>query len=320
VPLNYRKNNINYNIQYYDNISDLNGPSIRQDRRFNIVVNGQTKYIGLVSSGHIQSSDIQTRTNNENLILAKQSKYDNTKSQWLNYQQPEGLSYPSNYVIPQVSTSVSYTPTLTSNGVGALTYSISPSLPSGLNFNTSNGIISGTTPSASNDNTYTITVNNTFGSSSTTIRIRIVLKYFTITASSYDSGAALLYGFDDVGITTNDAGGLYGSISDSAFKSLRIRVLSYRNQKAYTYKQVRMMFFYYPQNSNPDYTYLISVRDNKTSFFSKIDINNGSNILYSSQTTTGIDGFNDFVGVYFDWNDIYPNNIFPSGNYPIIIE
>ena len=54
--------------------------------------------------------------------------------------------------------SVSMTPVSGYDGVGSFTYSISPSLPSGLSLNTSNGLISGTPSTSGSSVTYTITV------------------------------------------------------------------------------------------------------------------------------------------------------------------
>jgi hypothetical protein len=79
---------------------------------------------------------------------------------------------------------VSYSPTL-SLGTN-ITYSVSPSLPSGLSLNTSTGVISGTTPSSSNDTTYTITAAN--GISSTTASFRIRIQFFSGTINPKGQG------------------------------------------------------------------------------------------------------------------------------------
>lgn len=104
----------------------------------------------------------------------------------VNLPAPSGLSYNSGQTaIPLVSTSVSYSPTL---NVGInITYSISPSLPVGLSINSSSGVISGTTPSSSNDTTYTITATNSSGSTTASFRIRIV--FFTGTINPKGIGA-----------------------------------------------------------------------------------------------------------------------------------
>ncbi|TGK06662.1 hypothetical protein EHO59_00525 [Leptospira semungkisensis] len=54
------------------------------------------------------------------------------------------------------------------------TFSISPSLPSGLSFNTSNGTISGTPTAVSPSTTYTVTGTNTYGSKSTALKFSVL--------------------------------------------------------------------------------------------------------------------------------------------------
>ncbi|MCP5500323.1 MAG: putative Ig domain-containing protein [Leptospiraceae bacterium] len=61
-----------------------------------------------------------------------------------------------------------------SSGTAPTSYSISPSLPSGLIFNPSNGIISGAPEQLSTKTTYTITARNAYGETSTTISIEVV--------------------------------------------------------------------------------------------------------------------------------------------------
>jgi hypothetical protein len=61
----------------------------------------------------------------------------------------------------------SFTPVTGSGGTGALTYGISPSLPTGLSFNTSTGAITGTPTATSGATTYTVTVTDTNSASAT---------------------------------------------------------------------------------------------------------------------------------------------------------
>ena len=137
---------------------------------------------------------------------------------WVITGSPQGLAYPSSYVLPLISATVSYTPTLSNSGSGTLTYSISPSLPSGLSINTSTGVISGTTPSTSNDTTYTITVSNSLGSTSTNIRIRIVYLNTTMTVGIYNDGESdVAWGYQ----LSN-----YGSLVSSTFRGVAINTLN----------------------------------------------------------------------------------------------
>ena len=63
--------------------------------------------------------------------------------------------------------------TPSANGGDVETWSITPGLPSGLNFDTSTGEISGTPTTVSSQTTYTVTATNTGGSATTTISILI---------------------------------------------------------------------------------------------------------------------------------------------------
>ena len=65
------------------------------------------------------------------------------------------------------------TATPSANGGDVETWSITPGLPSGLNFDTSTGEISGTPTTVSSQTTYTVTATNTGGSATTTISILI---------------------------------------------------------------------------------------------------------------------------------------------------
>ena len=82
MPLNYRKNNLNCSVQDYSNVSDLNGPGICKNVKFNLNYNGQQKYIGLVSPTHEQAGDISVNFNGNNLKLANKSKLQSRAYAW----------------------------------------------------------------------------------------------------------------------------------------------------------------------------------------------------------------------------------------------
>ncbi|MBP6234796.1 MAG: putative Ig domain-containing protein [Saprospiraceae bacterium] len=87
-------------------------------------------------------------------------------------QAPTSLSYTSNTVAYCINTAITTnSPSFT--GSTATSYAISPALPSGLNFNTTTGEITGTptTPSAAAD--YTVTVTNPCGMSTRDVNITI---------------------------------------------------------------------------------------------------------------------------------------------------
>ncbi|MCS3727475.1 putative Ig domain-containing protein [Bradyrhizobium betae] len=56
---------------------------------------------------------------------------------------------------------ISFTPVSGSGGTGALSFAVSPALPTGLSFNTANGLVSGTPTVSSAMTTYTVTVSDT---------------------------------------------------------------------------------------------------------------------------------------------------------------
>ncbi len=94
------------------------------------------------------------------------------------------------------STGIAITPlTPTSTGGAVASYSISPGLPTGLAFNTSTGVISGTPTVVSPATTYTITATNVTGSATTTVNLTVnplppVISY-TPSTNTYTVGTAI---------------------------------------------------------------------------------------------------------------------------------
>ena len=89
---------------------------------------------------------------------------------------PSGLSYSSGSInVDQNASITTLTPSLSSNGNGTITYSISPDLTvnTGLSFNTATGAISGTATTISTATTYTITATNIAGFTTTTMSITV---------------------------------------------------------------------------------------------------------------------------------------------------
>ncbi|MCP5513420.1 MAG: putative Ig domain-containing protein [Leptospiraceae bacterium] len=96
---------------------------------------------------------------------------------------PSSLSYtgtPYSFYINSAITSV--TPTVTGTPTS---YSVSPSLPSGLAINTTSGVLSGTPTATSSTATYTVTATNSGGSTTTTISITVSTgaPYFALTGT-----------------------------------------------------------------------------------------------------------------------------------------
>lgn len=80
------------------------------------------------------------------------------------------ISYSPSTINGTVGTAISAV-TPTNTGEAATSWSISSPLPSGLSFNTSTGVISGTPTSTSTSNTYTVTATNSSGSATTTVTV-----------------------------------------------------------------------------------------------------------------------------------------------------
>ncbi|WP_244547704.1 putative Ig domain-containing protein [Bradyrhizobium sp. OK095] len=78
--------------------------------------------------------------------------------------------------LTQNQASTNFTPVTGGGGTGALTYGISPSLPTGLSFNTSTGAITGIPTATSGTQTYTVTITDTKSASAS--------NTFSLTVSS----------------------------------------------------------------------------------------------------------------------------------------
>ena len=85
---------------------------------------------------------------------------------------PSGVTYsPSSLTLTNGTTMTTVTPT--TGGGTATSWSISPSVPAGLNFDSSTGAISGTPTAITSSAVYTVTATNTGGSASGTLTIEV---------------------------------------------------------------------------------------------------------------------------------------------------
>lgn len=104
-----------------------------------------------------------------------------------------GLSYPTPNTFTVNGPSVNLTPTLLEGR--ASSYSITPSLPSGLVFNTTTGVISGVPTQVDQARTYTVTAVNTRGSINATILITVGAQSSTTlsytTPNTFTAGTAI---------------------------------------------------------------------------------------------------------------------------------
>jgi hypothetical protein len=115
-------------------------------------------------------------------------------------QAPSSLSYPSaNVFVANVST-VYLAPNLAGN---AMSYTISPALPTGLSFNTNTGVISGVPTVASANTTYTITAIGSIPTqtSATTTSIQVTNNFFDNNFATVSFGGTGVTVFNGV---TND--------------------------------------------------------------------------------------------------------------------
>ena len=86
---------------------------------------------------------------------------------------PTGVSYPQSTYILTKGVELTPAATPTSSGGTVTSWAITPSLPSGLQFDTLTGVISGTPTVISNSATYTVTATNSGGSSTTTLTFQV---------------------------------------------------------------------------------------------------------------------------------------------------
>ena len=94
-----------------------------------------------------------------------------TVSILINDAAPSSITYtPSSFTLTKGNTMTSVTPT--SSGGTATSWAITPSLPTGLNFDTSTGTISGTPSEVSSMIVYTVTATNAGGSSTASVTIK----------------------------------------------------------------------------------------------------------------------------------------------------
>lgn len=97
--------------------------------------------------------------------------------------------------IPSTSLTVNlpatpFTPVTGSGGNAPLSYSVSPALPTGLNFNTASGVISGAPTVAAAARSYTVTITDTLGSSATasfTLSVGVIATTVAVTSSQNPS-------------------------------------------------------------------------------------------------------------------------------------
>ncbi len=112
----------------------------------------------------------------------------------------------SSSISANFDTSISSSPISASGGVSSLTYSISPSLPAGLIFNTSTGAISGTPSVTSSITTYTVSVTDGYVSDSSNFTLQVDTKNLVITADdlTFNYLQSIDYTISQTGLSASD--------------------------------------------------------------------------------------------------------------------
>jgi sugar lactone lactonase YvrE len=105
-------------------------------------------------------------------------------------------------------------------------YTISPTLPTGLLFNTETGVISGTPTSTNPNTTYTITASNYSGTSTTTISFAVSTT--TCSSTTTWDGNTWSNGFPD-SVTTAVIDGVYDTINDGSIDCCSLSVTNQGN-------------------------------------------------------------------------------------------
>ncbi|HEX9981561.1 MAG TPA: putative Ig domain-containing protein [Flavobacterium sp.] len=124
---------------------------------------------------------------------------------------PNGLSYNSPNVFSVGSTIVPLAPSISGSVTG---YSISPTLPAGLTFGSTTGVISGTPTVASATSTYTVTATNSGGS--TSFGVVITVNAVAPSGLSYNSPNVFIVGSPIVTLSPSISGSVTGySVSPS---------------------------------------------------------------------------------------------------------
>jgi hypothetical protein len=182
VHISYR-DATNSDLKYavLDSSSNIYGYSISPDLPAGLSLN--------IATGEISGTPTALSSNTTYTITARNSGGVNTTTITIEVlDQLPGLSYsPENLTLTNntASTDLPLAPTITGSGE-IVTWAISPSEPSGLSFDTSTGVLSGTPTELLTRTMYTITATNTGGNATAYINITIVDEVPTIAYSPND--------------------------------------------------------------------------------------------------------------------------------------
>lgn len=121
-----------------------------------------------------------------------------------------------------VGGTVSWTPTANLSGA---TYTVSPTLPSGLSINSSTGVISGTPTAAKANTTYTVTATTSSPSQKATTTVSIFVES-AITISGSDTVYAAVGGAQDAASVSSNVGANWSITSYGTLSSGKVNISS----------------------------------------------------------------------------------------------
>ncbi len=202
---------------------------------------------------------------------------------------PSSLSYSSPHVYTKNSTITSLTPTV--SGL-EITYSITPTLPAGLSFNTSTGVISGTPTAVKELSTYTVTATNTGGS--TSFGVVLTVNDIAPTSLSYTTPNIYINGSAISLLSPSSSGGIpvYYFVSPSLPSGLSLDSSTGVISGIPTASSGASTYTVTASNTGGDTTFNISIRvndvaPNSLSYISPNTYTRGTTITSLSPTVIG---------------------------------
>jgi hypothetical protein len=195
-----------------------------------------------------------------------------------------------------------FAPVAVTGGLNPFTFSISPSLPTGLLFNTSTGEISGTPTSSINPTTFTITITDNIGRSKTetftlTVELATYQQVFTINPNApiwvtpkgfLFTGTELT--FNSYTITATNTSSyllLNGTLPNGLTLSTTTGVISGTPSAVSNVTSSKFTVRAYNTQASVDRTFLIDIRGSDLPIWNTITITTSSVTTLSTSTTQG---------------------------------
>lgn len=188
--------------------------SLSPDGEYLYVAAGQTMAWAKTSDGSHGTFSLPTQTPNNDTPRTVV---------WAQAVQAPSISLDTTAATLTVGVSATGLYTINNSGGQPTSYSISPSLPSGLTFSSSTGLISGTPTGTAATTTYTITATNIAGSSSATFTLSAAQPTTTTTSTTTSTTITPT----SEGLVTSSQNGTTGSSSTSNSNTLKATTNSY---------------------------------------------------------------------------------------------